>query len=216
MHNNILKIESDVIYIKIGKTYYYIDICDQDDVKIYDENLKRLCVFIPEYWIVEASKGKLTLPSLICSAQSYQIGYLDAIKESTTVEFDNFLKILSDTITDVKKASEFIKLCWIELYPYQHVKSSVMKLLSDRSLYTNDLSYTTNIFSRFIPRAKLQNDNDIIYKIECVIIEHNLILNEFNLCSLFKNFFSISSTKDQISTNITKLVNNRHGTTDTE
>lgn len=207
---NIIKVQSDIVHIKIGKTLYYIDFFDYNDIKVYDENLKRLCVFIPEYWIAEVSRGKLTLSSLYCTVSGYKLGYNDAIKNKSKDMFVDFFKILSDTITNTKKATEFIKLCWIELYPYQHVKSSILKLLSDRSLYTKDLNYTTNVLCRFIPRAKFNNDKEIIDQIELIIIEHDLMIINYDLCSIFTDYFIDENIKDQITININNLVDLRH------
>lgn len=208
---NIIRVESDIVHIKIGKTLYYIDFYDYDDVKIYDENLKRLCVFIPEYWITEVSKGKLTLPALYCTISGYKLGLSEAAKNTSSEIFSKFIKVLSDTISDVKKSSEFIKLCWIELYPYQHVKSSVLKLISDRSLYTKDINYTTNVFSRFMPRAKSNDDKEMVDRLELIIIEHDLLIEKCDLCSSFAAHFVTDESKDQISDNINSLVRLRHG-----
>ena len=205
----IIRAESDIIYLKIKKTFYYIDMFDMSDIKIYNSNFKRLCVFVPEYWIIEVSDGSITLPALNCTMQAYQIGYSDASKYASSNGMKDFVHKLISVIFDVKNASEFIKLCWIELHPYGNIRRAIDKLLSDRKLYTNDLALTNMMISRFEIRAKNKNDKEILDKIELIRLEHDLTPIEFDAYSVFVNFF-VDENVDEISDGITQIKNKRN------
>jgi len=210
---NIIRVESDIIYLKIKKTFYYIDMHDTSDIRVYDANFKRLCVFVPEYWIIEVSGGTITIPALNCAMQAYQAGYLDASKYASSNGMKDFVRKLVSIIFNVNEASEFIKLCWIELHPYSSVKNAIIKLLSDRKLYVNDLALTNMMISRFEIRAKSRNDKEILDKIELVRLEHDLTSIEFDAYSGFANFF-VNENTDDISNSIAQIKNRRNGTTD--
>ena len=212
---NIIRVESDIIYLKIKKTFYYIDMHDIADVRVYDSDFKRLCVFVPEYWIIEVSGGTITLPALNCAMQAYQVGYSDASRHAFSNGMKNFIHKLVNVIFNVKEASEFIKLCWIELHPYSSVKNAIVKLLSDRKLCVSDLLLTNMMISRFEIRAKSRNDKEIIDKIELVRLEHDLTSIEFDAYSVFANFF-VNDSVDEISSNIAQIKNRRNGITNRE
>lgn len=211
---NIIRVESDIIYLKIKKSFYYIDMHDTHDIKIYDVNFNRLCVFVPEYWIIDVSGGSITLPALTCAMQAYQVGYQDASKYASSNGMKYFIDKLVGYIFDPVKSTDFIKLCWIELHPYSNVKLSIEKLISDRGIYTKDLELTNMMLSRFELRAKNQNDKEILDRIELVRLEHGLTPMKFDAYSAFVTFF-ISDDRDEISENIAKVKNRRNGTTTT-
>ena len=100
----------------------------------------------------------------------------------------------------------------IELHPYSNVRNAIIKLLSDRNLYVNDLKLTNMMISRFEIRAKSKNDKEILDKIELVRLEHDLASIEFDAYSVFANFF-VNENVDEISNSITQIKNRRNGIT---
>ena len=202
---DIVRCEHDVICVSISNNLYYIDMSDKSDVKIYDSNIKRVTTYMPDYWIYEISKGVLTLNSLFCSMKAYQSGYIQGLESSSVNAAKTSAKLLSRFIND----SEFIKICWVEIFPYNHVKQSVSRLLSDSSLYLKDPKETNKIISRFEKRAIDNNDLQMVESIKRVRAELDVHPVNYDMCSLFEALFLTTDSIDELSSNIDVIKSKR-------
>lgn len=202
---DILKCYKNIVCISISKNIYYIDLDDKFDPKVYDNSLKRITTYMPDHWILEISKGEITLSSIYCAMKAYQSGYEEGLKNS---EF-NSSKIFADRLVKLLDEHNFIKACWIELYPYTHVKASISKLVSDLDLASKNLNETNMVISRFEKRAIKHEDHEMLKNIEYTRAQLDIDFINVDMCSLLETLFVSSDPNDTISSDMNKIVSKR-------
>ena len=137
--------------------------------------------------------------------KAYQSGYEDGLKDS---DF-NSSKILIDRLSKAIDEHNFIKACWIELYPYSYVKASVSKLISDLDLASKNLEETNMIISRFEKRAIKNEDLDVLKSIKNVRARLDIDFINIDMCSILESIFVSSNSIDTISADMNKIASKR-------
>jgi hypothetical protein len=165
----LLHATEDIYVFKLGQSVYYFDYRDRDIIKLYDAELNRLSVIMPDGWIYNSTGGEISLSVLKSMAHAYAQGYENGYKSKMGNYFRDFSVRLKKIITDKGLKSKFVDIFWLELTPYDRVRSTVGKLISNKSVLHKNPEISRGMLDRSLELAKDNQDELFITEIEEVI-----------------------------------------------
>lgn len=152
----------DKIYsFKLGNTVYYLDSRDKGMIKLYDSELKRLNVIMPEGWLYNTTKGEVSLLILRYMAEAYSNGYKNGYKSKLNNYFKDFVIRLKNVLNDNELGQRFKNLFSIELLDYQITKKRINALISNDQLLHKNEAISRNMLERTL-KAAINNEDELL------------------------------------------------------
>lgn len=161
---------TEKIYVfKLGQSVYYFDYRDKDIIKLYDSELNRLNIIMPDGWIYNSTNGEVSLLALKNMAHAYAQGYENGYKSKIGNYFKDFIVRLKKIIVDKNLKSKFIDIFWLELTPYDKVRSTIRKLISNKEVLHKNGEMSRGMLNRSLELARDNDDEQFITDISDVL-----------------------------------------------
>jgi hypothetical protein len=157
----ILHTKYDITAFKLGDTIYYIDSRNKDMSKVYDAELNRLNVILPEAWLFNSTNGEVSLPVLKYIKMAYEKGYENGMKSNARRHFSNFVVKLKNILYSRDLRTKFINIFSIELNDFERTKIRMRKLISDKQLLELNKGMSKNLLSRTLKISKENEDYEL-------------------------------------------------------
>jgi len=196
--------QNSVAAIKVGTSLYYIDVLDSHNIKVYDSELNRLKIIVPEFWLPEITRGEITFQVLKYASQAFEQGFVMASARKRVDFFYKFCDEFDFKIRDFSSRSKLTDIYWVEFYPYDKVKQMVSFLVADDKILRKDLESSSNIIHRAMSRADSQDDlefsrqlssvfENLKTELNCKTVNHLAVLMNTDVAKTSHLFDNIST-----------------------
>lgn len=198
-----------VSVFKIGNSIYYMDTSDHWDIKVFDAEFKQLNIIAPEYWLPEATRGEAALSTLQACSTAYENGYNAGYSVKSKRHFREFARRLVAALSNPATAEKFIQLFWIELKPFDTIKSIVAKIVANPTVREKSARASRMTMDRYQKRAEYVGDKELGDKIYRITMEMDpvtfdpldelsdvLEIEDSDIPALIQNVYHIISLRD--------------------